>query len=86
MVFVFVLIFSTGSARGVDLEKPLRDAYVDRGRVSQKHVYLKSIDTNVDYLEAGQSTSRLVILLHGMVFRAHTWKFTGTLDALANAG
>ena len=39
------------------------------------------------HLEAGRSTApKLAILLHGMVFRATTWQWTGTLDALADAG
>ncbi|EOD10989.1 hypothetical protein EMIHUDRAFT_124726, partial [Emiliania huxleyi CCMP1516] len=51
----------------------------------------KTADVNLSeplrYLQAGPASSkRLVVLLHGMVFTADTWKWVGTIDALAEAG
>ena len=78
-------IGSTESARGVDLEAPLKAAYRDRGLVTAKEVSVGGVD--VRYLEAGDAlSSHLVVLLHGMAFRAATWQYCGTLDALADAG
>ncbi len=40
----------------------------------------------IHYLEAGPSGGRVVVLLHGMKFRAQTWQELGTLKVLAETG
>ncbi len=42
--------------------------------------------SQVHYLTAGEPTNPVVLLLHGMRFRAETWDEIGTLKALADAG
>lgn len=74
-------------AQGRDLQEPLAAAYRDRGLVASHSAKLPGIDTPVQYLQAGTGGPRgLVVLLHGMAFSAETWKWTGTMDALADAG
>lgn len=37
-------------------------------------------------MEAGDASGQDIVLLHGMKFKAQTWKELGTLDVLADAG
>ena len=81
------VLLSHGVARGSDLEAPLREAYRDGGRVNEASVQLQGLSEPIKYLEAGHKSShKLVVLIHGGVFSAETWKYVGTLDAFAVAG
>ncbi len=40
----------------------------------------------IHYLETGETDGIDIVLLHGMKFKAQTWKDLGTLDVLADAG
>ena len=73
----------------VDLEGVLRAAYTETGEVTQHTAAVDGLREPVRYLRAGfgaSNASLLVVLLHGMAFRADTWKVVGTLDAVAQAG
>lgn len=79
-------LLTHGVARGTDLEAPLRANYVKRGMIAEKTADV-NLSEPLRYLQAGPASSkRLVVLLHGMVFTADTWKWVGTIDALAEAG
>ena len=85
----FATVVSHGGAlaRGIDLEAPLRENYTDRGRVSEKTAQLPSFSEPVKYLTAGPASARrYAVVIHGGVFSANTWRWVGTLDALAEAG
>ena len=76
-----------GEARAIDLEAGLRAAYKDTGAVTAHHMSVPGIVEPVRYLRAGPlDADRTAILLHGMAFSADTWKYVGTLDALASIG
>ena len=87
-VSLCLLASSRSRARaGADLETPLRAAYVDKGAVENASISLPGLPAPIHYLRAGPPEStRLVVLLHGMIFSASTFKWVGTLDALATAG
>jgi len=79
-------LLTHGVARGTDLEASLRANYVNRGMIAEKTADV-NLSEPLRYLQAGPASSkRLVVLLHGMVFTADTWKWVGTIDALAEAG
>lgn len=40
----------------------------------------------VHYLEAGKRESKIIVLLHGMKFKAETWQELGTMDFLVSQG
>jgi abhydrolase domain-containing protein 14 len=89
LILALLVVHSADSAAagGADLLAGLRDAYHDTGAVTAHEAHVAGIDSPVHYLQAGSpSATRLVLLLHGLAFRADVWKFTGTLDALAGAG
>lgn len=43
-------------------------------------------EKKLHYLEAGDGSKRVVILLHGARFSSDTWRTLGTIDKLAEAG
>jgi abhydrolase domain-containing protein 14 len=82
------LVTSMRTQQTVDLESVLRAAYHESGAVTESKAALLGLEEPVSFLSVGDrnASSLLVVLLHGMAFTASTWKFVGTLDALANAG
>ena len=52
--------------------------------ISQKTVHIGKCAVNT--LKAGSPEGKAVLLLHGMSFKAQTWKDLGTLEALGKAG
>ena len=57
--------------------------------MSEGLAQVKGLSSPVRYLHAGPPAARahkLVVLIHGGIFSADTWKWVGTLDELALAG
>lgn len=84
-----LLSLVTGVRGTLDLEGTLKEAYRNRGRVTESTVQIKDLSSPVRYLLAGPPAiraHRLVVLIHGGIFSADTWKWVGTLDHLAVAG
>ena len=90
LLYAAALLLSLGGARGnLDLETPLKEAYKDQGLVTEGSAQVKGLSSRVRYLQAGPPAARahkLVVLIHGGIFSADTWKWVGTLDALALSG
>jgi len=64
-----------------ELERPIAEAYVDKGRVQRKGIEVHG--EVVDYLEAGPLDARTVVFCHGAAFTMWTFQVVGVLDALA---
>lgn len=90
LLYAAALLLSLGGARGnFDLETPLKEAYKDQGLVTEGLARVKGLSSPVRYLQAGPPAARvrkLVVLIHGGIFSADTWKWVGALDALALSG
>jgi pimeloyl-ACP methyl ester carboxylesterase len=84
---ILLASLNCGSTRGADLLEALNASYKDRGLVSEHKIVVAGMSSPVHYLQAGPASSeKLVVLLHGMIFSADTWKVVGTLDSLADHG
>lgn len=86
-VWTLLLAQSSGRSAAADLEGPLRTQYHDDGRISERSLFVEAVGEPVSFLQAGPAGSkRLVVLIHGAVFSANTWKWVGTIDTLAARG
>ena len=61
--------------------------YRDNGNISERSLFVEVVGAPVQFLQAGPDESkRLIVLIHGVSFSSSTWKWVGTIDALATRG